>query len=336
MTVLLQHRRPPIPTKVFDSYWYLAAERQRMFRARLRGEEPPVTVDPILSQFKFTNAYRASDRTSQFLIRRVIYDEERGWPDTFLRILLFKLFNKMETWELICTELGEPSLGNFDPDSLSRVLERALGRGTKIYSAAYIIPSPTVLGRKRKHDNHLRLIVDVLNSRLHRRIESARSMEEAFDLLVSLPSIGTFLGYQLATDMNYAPHLAFSEEEFVVPGPGAQDGLAKCFSDLGDWTQGQVMRWTMETQHDQFASRGIAFDDLWDRPLQLIDCQNLFCEVDKYARVAHPEFGGRSGRKRIKQRFRPRREPVTAWYPPKWGINSRIKAWLASRIAPHR
>ena len=37
------------------------------------------------------------------------------------------------------------------------------------------------------------------------------------------------------------------------------------------------------------------------RSLQLIDFQNLFCEIGKYARVAHPEFAGASGRTRIKQ-----------------------------------
>jgi len=58
------------------------------------------------------------------------------------------------------------------------------------------------------------------------------------------------------------------------------------------------------------------------RPLQLIDCQNLFCEVDKYARVAHPQITGRSGRTRIKQLFAPVVDPVPAWFPPKWGLNA--------------
>jgi hypothetical protein len=58
--------------------------------------------------------------------------------------------------------------------------------------------------------------------------------------------------------------------------------------------------------------------------LQLIDCQNLFCEVDKYARVAHPEFVGHTGRTRIKQKFSPIAEPIGFWYPPKWGINDAI------------
>jgi hypothetical protein len=67
--------------------------------------------------------------------------------------------------------------------------------------------------------------------------------------------------------------------------------------------------------------------------LQLVDCQNLFCEVDKYARVAHPQVSGLSGRTRIKQRFRPAPEPLRAWFPPKWGLNPRVAEALGDPTA---
>ncbi len=323
-------RRLPTPTPVFESLWYLAAERQRIFRARLRSGGEPPTEDAVLRTFKFTNAYRASDRTSQFLIRHVIYDRKRSWRDTFTRILLFKLFNRIETWEVVRDSVGEVTAGTFDVDAIGAILGHELRGGRKIYSAAYIMPSAQAFGRQRKHENHLRLLSAMLDGHVDTKIEAATSMHEAFDILVRYPSIGPFLGYQLATDLNYSSDLHFQEDEFVVPGPGALDGLAKCFSDPGDLSPADVVRWTMETQEQQFRERGIAFEDLWNRPLQLIDCQNLFCEVDKYARAVHPEFAGRSGRTRIKQRFRPRREPLTAWYPPKWGINERAAEWLVA------
>jgi hypothetical protein len=50
------------PSKVFDTYWRFAAERQEIFFRRIAGAPPPWTADPILREFKFTNAYRASDR----------------------------------------------------------------------------------------------------------------------------------------------------------------------------------------------------------------------------------------------------------------------------------
>lgn len=326
----LVKRRLPKPTRVFDSLWYLAAERQRIFRARLRRMPEPLTSDPVLQTFKFTNAYRASDRTSQFLIRHVIYDEKRSWRDTFARVLLFKLFNRIETWEIVSACIGEITADSFDVQTVGSVLGRAMDRGCKIYSAAYIMPSALTFGSKHKHENHLRLLESMLNEHVEVKIQQASSMRAAFEILLAYPSIGPFLGYQLVTDLNYAPSLDFREDEFVMPGPGALDGLAKCFSNLGDLSPADAIRWTMETQEEQFQSRGVFFEDLWDRRLQLVDCQNLYCEVDKYARAAHPEFVGRTGRTRIKQRFRPRSEPLTAWYPPKWGINDRAGRWLVA------
>jgi hypothetical protein len=67
---------PLRPTVVYDSYWRFAAERQQVFFRRLEGLAPPWTDDPVLLAHKFTNAYRASDRISQYLIRRVIYRDD--------------------------------------------------------------------------------------------------------------------------------------------------------------------------------------------------------------------------------------------------------------------
>jgi len=110
----------------------------------------------------------------------------------------------------------------------------------------------------------------------------------------------------------------------VMPGPGAKDGLRKCFLSLGDYSEADTIRWVTDRQETEFQNRGVKFQSLWGRPLQLIDCQNLFCEVDKYARVAHPEIAGLSGRTRIKQRFAAHLSLPQPWFPPKWGINPRL------------
>jgi hypothetical protein len=88
---------PLKPTEVFDTYWRFAAERQEIFFARAAGLPPPWTEDDILARFKFTNAYRAADRVSQFLIRRVIYraDLPGSADEVFFRTILFKLFNRI-------------------------------------------------------------------------------------------------------------------------------------------------------------------------------------------------------------------------------------------------
>lgn len=315
---LIVRRSEPQASCVFDTYWRFAAERQRIFFHRLAGAPPPWTDDPILRQYKFTNAYRASDRVSQYLIRHVIYDADREFADTFVRILLFKIFNRIETWEAIQSEVGEVCAGTFDVHRFGRILDRQMRLGKRIYSAAYIMPTGGL--RVPKHETHLALVHTMLREGVPSAIERARSMKDAFELLLAYRTVGPFLAYQWATDLNYSPHLAFDEMEFVTPGPGSRDGLAKCFTCLNGWSESDVIRWVADTQSRHFARLGIRFESLWDRPLQLIDCQNLFCEVDKYARIRHPEVAGRSGRQRIKQIFRGPSPPIQYFYPPKWRL----------------
>jgi NTP pyrophosphatase (non-canonical NTP hydrolase) len=317
---------PLRPTVVYNTYWQFAAERQKIFFRRLERHSPPWTHDVVLRAHKFTNAYRASDRVSQYLIRRVIYRSDL--PDNLIeivfRIMLFKLFNKIETWELLEKEIGPLTYDGYSFKRYDQVLGRAMDRGQSIYSAAYIMPSGGTLGHEKKHRNHLTLIERMIKSELPARLADAESMQQAFEMILSYPSIGDFLAYQFVTDVNYSTVTDFSEMEFVVPGPGAIDGIRKCFTDTGRMSDADVIRLIAERQEVEFERLGLTFPTLYGRRLQLIDCQNLFCETDKYARVVHPELNGESGRTRIKQKFRAHPDPIDYWYPPKWGINDAV------------
>lgn len=315
---------PAIPSKVYDTYWRFAAERQEVFFRRARNEQPPWTEDPILQHFKFTNAYRASDRVSQYLIRNVIYAGSQHPEELFFRTLLFKLFNKIETWRLLESALGQLTTATFNVEMFDEVLTEAMLRKQTIYSAAYIMPSGGRHGEPRKHRNHLMLLRRMLSDGAPQKISRMNRMREVFELLVSYPMIGDFLAYQYATDLNYSTLTTFSEMEFVIPGPGARDGIRKCFKDFGGLNESDIIRMIADRQQMEFERLGIEFKSLWGRPLQLIDCQNLFCEVDKYARNAHPEIIGITGRTRIKQTFRRSPHPIDYWYPPKWGLNEQI------------
>jgi thymidylate kinase len=316
------HRVLPKTTIVYDAYWRFAAERQAMFFRRLAGGGPPWTSDPVLKEYKFTNAYRASDRTSQYLIREVIYRGEQKPAEVFFRTILFKLFNRIETWELLTRSFGGISIDEYSFARYDAVLAKAMNEGERIYSAAYIMPSG---GRSsehaRKHSMHLKLLERMLTEDLPSRLAIAPSMEKAFELLRSYPTIGDFLAYQYVIDLNYSTLLDFSEMDFVMPGPGARNGIRKCFEDLGDFSEVDIIKIVTDRQQMEFERLGLEFKSLWGRPLQLIDCQNLFCEVDKYARVVYPEFTGLTGRARIKQKYKMKVQPIKYLYPPKWRIN---------------
>jgi 5-hmdU DNA kinase, helical domain len=313
------------PTTVFEEFWKFAAERQTIFCNRQSRALPPWTTDPILSCFKFTNVYRASDRVSQFLIREVIYAGDDTPLEIIFRVLLFKLFNKIETWQLLERELGPITTARFSVKRFSAVLDKAFQAGARIYSGAYIMPAGAkTFNTARKHEAHLQLLDFMLKDKLSERIVAAQSLKQLFQILRSYPLIGDFLAYQYAIDINYSEVTDFSESDFVAAGPGARSGLQKCFAGLDGRSDADAIRLVTELQEEEFSRRGISFKWLGGRRLQLIDIQNVFCEIDKYARVQCPEAVGLANRANIKQRFRPNPAPLYQWYPPKWGINESV------------
>ena len=315
--------KKPTTSVAYPSYWHFAAKRQEAFFNRVKGMPGPWCDDEIISQYKFTNAYRASDRVSQYLIKHVLYDGEYNYPDTFLRLLLFKLFNKVETWQLLTQHFGNINLNTFNVERFDQVLEQAISSGERIYSAAYIMPSGNQkkYGKIRKHKFHLQLIEHLIKNDFHHALADCPNMKSAYQMLLSIDSIGKFLAYQLVTDFNYSRFFDYSETEFVVAGPGALDGVRKCFTSLGDFTPEDTIKWMSDIQQSECERFEVNFEPLFGRPLQYIDCQNLFCETDKYCRVAHPDIKGISGRTRIKQVFKPQPKPLELFYPPKWELN---------------
>jgi hypothetical protein len=320
------------PTPVFDTYWRFAADRHEMYRRRLAGWTPPWTDDPILREHRFTNVYRAADRVSQFLIREVIYGEDapRAEEDVVFRVLLFKVFNKIDTWHAIEDRVGPVNWRGYTFETYRRALNEAASKGP-IYSPAYVIPPPR-LGEPTKRENHLRLIERIMCDGLASLATGARNLAPVYERLLSYPSMGPFLSFQFTIDLNYSEVIDAGEDAFVVAGPGARDGIRKCLGRGAQGIESEVIRYMTETQDQHFERLGLEFGGLFGRPLQLIDCQNLFCEVDKYARVAHPETRGISGRTRIKQKFRPQAVPLTAYFPPRWGLPSASEPAVAGRL----
>ena len=305
-------------SEAFWTYLYVGAERQRMFFRRVEAQPAPWTEDPILSAHRFTNAYRASDRVSQYLLQNVVYDKARDSNDVIFRVLLFKMFNRIDTWEYLCERVGDPSVDTFDAADYAVVLDDRFRANARLYSAAYIMPSPA-FGQVRKHANHLHLLEALVRTGTVERFADASSLRDLFEQLLAVPSFGPFLAFQYAIDLNYADCFSFDEMSFVVAGPGAIRGVGKCFVSTGGLTVEGVIRAVTNTAPELFERLGLQFRDLWGRPLQLIDCQNLFCETDKYTRVSLPHLAN-GGPTRIKQNYSPDPHPLSIGYPPKWRL----------------
>jgi alpha-glutamyl/putrescinyl thymine pyrophosphorylase clade 1 len=314
---------------VHRAYWHLAAERQRIFEQRVEGLPGPWTDDEILARYRFTNPWRASDRVSQFLIRDVIYSNLDLSPeDEVVRIVLFRLFSRPATWQVLEDQLGPIQRSTLRSRRLPALLEELRQTGP-IYTSAFILCANNAYGHDRKHLNHLALVSDMVRGgRLPRALAKARSLRSVYDALAKFPLIGPFMAYQLAIDLNYSTLIDFSENEFTAPGPGAERGIRKVYPDSTRAEMPQIIHRMVEEQDEQCVALGYPPPRLSDRrPLHAIDCQNLFCELDKYAREKFPTI--RSDRVRIKAKFVQSPEPLPRpFYPPKW----RLKASLRNAV----
>lgn len=305
--------------EIFDTYWITAARRQDIFFNKINGVYP-LTDDVIFQRYKFCNVYRASDRVSQYLIRNVIYDKARDEKTQLFRIFLFRLFNKCETWDYLTETLGEINLENFDQIYYSKLINKIKKEGGVVYGNAFILCANKAYGYDKKHDNHLALIDYIFRkSQVADGILRSKSLRELFLILRNLPLIGNFMAYQIATDFNYSEVFSFEENDFTVAGPGAIRGIRKCFVDTGGMSDEEIIMYMVENQDVNFERLGLNFHNLFGRKMKAIDCQNWFCETDKYCRVAFPEI--KSDRVKIKAEYSPTNKPIKLFYPPKWRLD---------------
>ncbi len=117
-------------------------------------------------------------------------------------------------------------------------------------------PGSQAFGQSAKHQNHLLLLERMMSDHLPDRMAQTPTMQEGFEKLRAYPTIGDFLAYQFVTDINYSEITDFSEMDFVVPGPGARDGLRKCFIDPGGLNEPELIRLMADLQEREFERLG--------------------------------------------------------------------------------
>lgn len=316
-------KQPLIPRQhIYDLYWYFASERHQIFEKRLAGQPAPWTDDPILQKYKFCNVFRATDRVSQYMIRDVCYHTENCTPeDRLFQIVAFRLFSKIETWEAIQNFLNRsPTIDDLVEGSFTKSLEYANETNGGLYTSAFILCATNAYGQPRKYLTHVELLRDMfVNQSLAAPLLAASSLEEIYKILHSFPLMGDFMSYQIAIDLNYSDLINFSENDFTQPGPGALRGMKKVFESLGDYTPAEAILWMVEQQDKEFARLNLPPAKLFGRSLQAIDCQNLFCETDKYCREAAPELT--SARSRIKTTYSAPKPMEKLFLPPKWRLS---------------
>jgi hypothetical protein len=279
------------PTVGFDKLWYWVKERDAIHTARREGKPSPLTNDPILARWRFTNIYRELDRESQACIRIANSGTSiESFEEQFLRTMTFKTFSLDSTWQLLIAGLNEePRLDNFDLNRYCSILSTST---TSIYSNAYYGAYPQddseweAIGLPREKSAekfHLRVVQMMLEQGTPAKAGAAKSLDEIAALLQEFPRIGD-LGGQFALDLNYGPHLRLPVDNFVIAGSGAQTGVDRCFAAHGK-RYDEVIRLVRRYQDECcLAAVGSEVPRLQGRVPAAMTVQNWFCEISKYLR----------------------------------------------------
>ncbi|KAF9477996.1 hypothetical protein BDN70DRAFT_836922 [Pholiota conissans] len=290
------------PSIAFDTFWRFSAERKAIDDRRRAGLPAPWTDDPILQKYFFCNTYRVLDKGCQFIIGEVIEKGSQDPEEVVFRVILFNLFTKIETWELLYQELGPLTWKDYNREKYAAVLAKALKDEITLYTGAFIKPAPH-FGFRQNYLNHLCFLECLMENQLASRLLIAPYMADVYEHLISFPSMGPFSTYQLMLCLSYTKVLNFHENDFVISGPGSISGLNKIFgrahmekgrSHIPQF-DAEVMKYLAKTQNIHFHRLGLDFSGLGTKklPMSLADIEHTLCEVDKYCRVAHSGLKGK-------------------------------------------
>lgn len=317
-------------TVVWESYWRFIIERDAIYHKRLRNEKPPWTDDNILQKHKFTNVFRACDRVSQYLIKEIIYNSaySQESEEVVFRILLFKFFNHISTWDSLKAQLGVPTWKNFNEAAYVQVLDELKAKGIKMFSGAYQHNDLSNCSdvSPEKHPRYIRPLKEMMDGGVTAELQKAHSYEQAFNIIQQYALHANFIGMQHLVDINYSEVINFDENDFIIPGHGCLNGMRKCFGlpKAPSTAEAQAIHYRLVDQQDAFFEAcQVPPVTLFGRKLHCIDFQNVFFETDKYARHAHPEFNLKSRTGRVRDRiktFKVTDDLPAPFFPPKWNL----------------
>ena len=288
-------------------------------RKDVMKKDPPWIKDRVLQEFRFTNVRREHDRETKWVIQHITSNPGLSYEDKIMNVILFRLFNKHETSELIGMPIHFTQ--SWDPKKYQPLFEEALkiDKHRVFFTGAFItgglkralkwylpVGTPDASCEMRM----MYFMRYLLDSSLITDIKKSKDQQEVFKHLSSMMGIGDFLGYQMFVDLTYIEEFPFSENEFTVAGPGCRNGLDKLFKDRDGMTYEECLFWVRDNIEEEFKKHlGVPlcpsklFSDLpeYDRCLNVMSLENCFCELSKYIRA-------KTGTGRPRKKYRPRRE----------------------------
>lgn len=284
-------------------YLYNFIKRRYVIHLRkdVLKKDPPWTNDEVLRDFRFTNIRREHDKETKWVIEHITSNPELSYEDKLLNVILFRLYNKHETAELISMPFKFSETPNWNPEWYRSLFEAALIDDPKwvFFTAAFhtIGMKDTlrcVTGENYAPMRILKFIKILIGEGLVDDIKACTNQQGVYQTLLNYNGIGRFLAYQFYVDMTYIDDFPFSENEFTVAGPGCIMGLNYLFEDRDGMSYEECLFWLRDNLDRLFIEElGKDWDAkrvFWDLPeedrcFNVMSLENCFCELSKYIRA---------------------------------------------------
>lgn len=292
----------------------------------------PWTDNPVLREFKFTNVRREHDRQTRYLIDNIVKNEELTLEDKIVNCFMFRAWNNWDTLKDFGFPYSAKQVYNSNLKEKIRPMYKKLqiaDPGRLWWSNAFIqggvkmawtypimdlevvkhygVASETCIDLR---PFHIGPWLDELNT--VQRILESKTQEECYEIIKEVKGYSDFLAYQVFVDLTYIPEFPFSENEFVVAGPGCKRGLDRIFKDRDGMTYEECIFWLKNAINNPDESLFMCddlidyetelrdgvytpwrpeklFSDLptYDRKMNVMSIENCMCELSKYVKAVN-------------------------------------------------
>ena len=123
---------------MIENFYNWINERHAIYQARVRGDSPPWTEDPILREYKFTNPFRENDRTTVWMRQNWTKpNDNKKAGEIIFNCCMFRMIGTIEFanahgW------VNADAL-EWDPEKTVKIINDRLDQGLKTFTGAYII-----------------------------------------------------------------------------------------------------------------------------------------------------------------------------------------------------
>lgn len=264
--------------------------------------------NPVFQEYKFTNIRREHDRTTEWLIDHISNNENISYTDKIYKSIIFRLYNRLETAELIGLDGKDFFVSDIFSDHELSWIDKCREKfsnmkdGYRIYTNAYKTGGTNTGLQSLFPDEELRymcplLLIDkLIKEDFVSQLDSCETQLDVFNLLCNIKGIGKFIAYQIYVDLTYIEEFPFSENEFTVAGPGCHYGIELLLKDRYDFngmTAEEIVFWMRDNLDKEFDRLGLKwnpeeiFIDLpdYDRCLNVMSLENIMCEFQKWVRA---------------------------------------------------